>query len=421
VRPAASRRALVAVGLVAAVAAQAAVVGLAGAQLAPPPPTPVNGTPSAYPTALQTPSDQERAPAVSAPSALLADLRTGQVLWSKAPDRPRPIASVTKIMTALLVLEHTQPDDVVRVDPAAVFHHDDYGAGSTLGLRAGERITVKDLLYGLLLGSANDAAVALAIHVSGDEDSFVALMNRTARELGLRDTTFLSPNGLDDRGRSTATDLLRLTLAAQAVPGFETITATRVRRLHSVGGRSRRIQNRNALLWLYPGAFGTKTGSTRLARYCLVGSAERDGRRLVAVVLGAPEGAFDDAAALLNYGFEGFEDRALVDEGEELGTVRIRGGEVMVSAGEGLRALVPSAIGGEPERTVAVDPRAAFPPGPEERVGTLVLTLRGRVLGRVPAIVRSLPQPEPANGPWWARAAGSVARALGDAVGALAA
>ncbi len=208
------------------------------------------------------------------------DVDTGAILYREASRTPLPVASLTKVMTALLTLERTDLDDVVRVDPAAVFHRGDYGSSSTLGLRAGERISVRDLLYALLLGSANDAADALAIHISGDRATFVTAMNRRADGLGMADTRFLSANGLDDRGRSTARDLLTLVEAAEADPAFREIVATRFRDIPAPKGRDRRIQNRNALLWLYPGAVGTKTGSTAGAGFCLIATAEREGRRL---------------------------------------------------------------------------------------------------------------------------------------------
>src|SRR5439155_9805756 len=180
-------------------AAMAATPGVHG-----PPPTPVppRGSLSPFPQALHTPAVATTAPAISAPAAILADLGSGRILFQRDPDTRRPIASLTKIMTALLVLERSKPADQVVIDPRAVFDRKDFGAASTLGLRAGERLSVEDLLYGLLLGSANDAAVALAIHVAGTEQAFVGLMNGRADRLGMGNTDFASSNGLDDRGRS---------------------------------------------------------------------------------------------------------------------------------------------------------------------------------------------------------------------------
>jgi D-alanyl-D-alanine carboxypeptidase (penicillin-binding protein 5/6) len=385
-----------------------------------PPPTPVppRGSPSPFPTALATPSDDTHAPRIPAQAGLLADLETGQILYAKDAGVRRPIASVTKIMTALIALESLPLHEMIRVDPRAVFEKDDYGASSTLGLKAGERISVENLLYALLLGSANDAAVQLAIAVDGSTDAFVHHMNRRALRLGMRATRFYSASGLDDRGRSTPSDLLRLTQAANADETFRTITATRFHTIPAPRGPARRIQNRNAMLWLYPGSFGTKTGMTAGAGACVVTSATRDGRTLVAIVLDAPREPFSSAASLLNYGFDGWETDTVVVADEPQGTVAIRGGTVPVVAGAALTAAVPVA-GADIRTTVAVDPRAAFPPRPDETVGVLVVRAGGAILGRVPLMVPAVPPAPASAGPWWIRAGVAVGAAVADAIHAL--
>ena len=217
-------------------------------------------------------------------------------------------------MTGLLVLESSNPADVVTVTADAVIAEDERPGISALGLEVGEQITVDDLLYALLLQSANDAAVALADHVSGSEGRFVKDMNARAASLGMRDTRFRSPNGLDDRGYSTARDLMTLTRTAMAIPRFADDRGDHVP--HDPGaGRlgTREIQNRDVLLWLYAGASGVKTGYTSRAGFCVVATAERDGRRLVAVVLGAPGDAFSDAASLLDHGFAAFTEHTIRD------------------------------------------------------------------------------------------------------------
>jgi serine-type D-Ala-D-Ala carboxypeptidase (penicillin-binding protein 5/6) len=416
------RRSAAGAALISAVAVVAlASTGLAAA-LSPPPPTPVppDGSLSPFPSVLHTPADASVAPQVSAPVGVLADLGTGQLLTSQGVDTVRPIASLTKIMTALLVLERTKPGDEVVVDPAAVFHPHDYGASSTLGLRAGERLTVDQLLRGMLLGSANDAAVALAIHVAGSTSAFVDLMNQRAKALGLTHTVFYSPNGLDDRGHATARDLIALTRAAMRTPGFADIVRMKTTTLPGPDDEPRHVQNRNAMLWLYRGATGVKTGSTAAARYCLVATAERDGRRLVAVVLGAPVDAFSDAAALLDYGFAAFEPHTFVQEGQSLGTLPIVGGTVPVVAGGTIHRLVPSTALQDARTLISATPGAAFPPAPGQRVGTLRVTIPGGVtVGTVPLIAGDLPAPQPSDVPWWARAAGTVGRAVGGLIGSL--
>ncbi|HEY7668068.1 MAG TPA: D-alanyl-D-alanine carboxypeptidase family protein [Actinomycetota bacterium] len=406
--------------VVAIVALHVSVIGFASAQLAPPPPTPVppDGSLSPFPSALDTPADPLAVPELSAASAVLAELSSGQVLYAKDPRARRSIASLTKIMTALLTLERTEPSEVVTVQPDAVI--DDPGGVAALGLRAGERISVAHLLDALMLQSANDAAIALADHVSGSEDRFVRSMNRRARRLGLQRTRFRSPNGLDDRGTSTAQDLVTLTRAAYRTDGFAPIVAQMHASVPAPDGSTRELQNRNAMLWLYAGAVGVKTGYTSAAGYCVVAVAERDGRSLVAVVLGAPSDAFSDAAALLDHGFAAFEEHTFVEAGEPSGVVSLVGGAVPVETGARLVALVATAALDDVRRRIEVDPEAAYPPAPGERVATLRVTIPGFDLGSVPLVVAAVPPPPaPPDGTWWGRAASAVARGIGAAVSAI--
>jgi D-alanyl-D-alanine carboxypeptidase (penicillin-binding protein 5/6) len=413
-----SRRAALIV--LAVVGIQTSLIGLASAQLAPPPtPVPPDGSLSPFPGSLDTPADASIVPDLSAPSAMLADLDSGQVLFEKDARSQRPIASLTKIMTALLVLERSDPAEIVTVGEDAAIPEDDRPGISALGLETGEQIGVQDLLYALLLQSANDAAVALADHLSGSESRFVKQMNARARELGMPRTRFRSPNGLDDRGYSTARDLVTLTRAAMSTPGFADVVSTEFHTIPAPGGGERHIQNRDVLLWLYPGATGVKTGYTSRSGYCVVATAERDGRRLVAVVLGAPGDAFSDAAALLDHGFTAFTEHLFVREGEPNGVVSLPGGSVPVEAGGDLTALVPTAGLADVREHVTVDPRAAYPPAPGQRVAGLTISLPGLTVGRVPLVVSSVPPPPPIDDdPWWRRAAGAVAGAVDAAVNA---
>jgi len=244
-------------------------------------------------------------PVVRAPSAILVDLDTGRVLFAKDPTRRLPIASLTKIMTGLLVVqrEHDLSATVVVSRRAA------RTAPTDIGLVPGERTTVRALLYGLLLWSGNDAAVALAEHVGGSVPRFLHLMNARAGKLGLADTHFASTNGLNDHGFSTAADLAALTRAALRNATFAKVVATARR---SIAGPKvqavHRLHNRNAMLTTYRGSIGVKTGYTSAAGDCVVEAARRDGRTLIAVVLGDPPAthwrdAYGDARRLLDYGF----------------------------------------------------------------------------------------------------------------------
>jgi len=242
-------------------------------------------------------------PRVRAPSAVLVDLASGRELFDRHPARRRPIASLAKIMTALVVLDHAPLSEVATVSRRAT-----RAAPIDIGLKRGERMTVRDLLYGLLLWSGNDAAVALAEHVGGSVRRFLRMMNDEARALGLGRTRFVSPNGLNDRGYSTARDVAILARFALADRTFASFVATRRHRIPGPRTQVHRLRNLNAMLFRYPGATGVKTGYTRAAGTCVVASASRAGHEMLAVVLGDPSGdgwraAYRDATRLLDYGF----------------------------------------------------------------------------------------------------------------------
>jgi D-alanyl-D-alanine carboxypeptidase (penicillin-binding protein 5/6) len=402
--------------------AQVTALRALGPAVAPPPtPVPPNGSPSPFLSRLSIPADPIPVPRIEASAAVLMDLGAGQMLSQESPGETRPVASLTKLMTALLVLENEggQLDRTVRVHPDAVFDRGDYGASSTLGLRPGERVSVRGLLAGLLLGSANDAAEALAIEEEGSVGAFVNAMNARARALGMSQTRFASPHGLDDRGVSTATDLLVLLRAAREHTIFRRLAASKFAIVRSDTVRPRRIQNRNVMLWLYAGATGVKTGSTAGAGFCLLATARRGDRELAVVVLGGGDEVFSDAAALLNHGFAAYERRTLVEEGTSLGSVRVRGGQVPVVAGERLEALVRVGESGEVERTLATSPDAAYPTPSGSEVGTLRLSLGGETLGLIPVLAADLPAPHEPGGSWWGRTAGALAGAVRTVVAGL--
>lgn len=234
---------------------------------------------------------------VSATSAVLIDADTGEVLYEKNAHTSAQIASTTKIMTALVVLENCSPDEVVTVTAESVGVE-----GSSMYLKAGEQLTVRELLYGMMLTSGNDAAVALACHTAGSEEGFVKLMNDKAQELGLKNACFKNPHGLTAEGHGcTAYELALITKAAVKSKLFCDIVSTK----HlSVAGRF--LTNHNKMLELYDGASGVKTGYTRAAGRTLVTFAERDGMRLIAVTLNAPDD-WDDHCNMLDYGFNSYK------------------------------------------------------------------------------------------------------------------
>jgi serine-type D-Ala-D-Ala carboxypeptidase (penicillin-binding protein 5/6) len=238
-------------------------------------------------------------PPLGAPEAILVDAGSGRVLWAKRSHQRRPIASTTKIMTAVLGLERLSLTRQVRVNPIVP-----RVALNREGLRAHERVPIWKLMYGLLLFSGNDDALELAIATSGSRGAFLQLMNAKAQTLGLRDTHFTSPSGVVDRGNySTAYDLAALGRYAMEIPRFRAIVRTRIAHVKwAPPTYAKTYVNKNPLLGRFRGADGIKTGWTTLAGHCLVASARRGSKQLIAVVLHSPD-PYGDARRLLNFGF----------------------------------------------------------------------------------------------------------------------
>ena len=261
-----------------------------------------------------------RVQAISAEKAILMDGNTGRILYKKQADQQSLIASTTKIMTALIVCEQCNVLDRMRIPKEAVGIE-----GSSMYLREGEVLTLQELLYGLMLRSGNDAAVALAIYCGGTVEGFAGLMNDKARQLGMTNTHFVNPNGLDAPGHySTARDMAILAAYAMENPIFaRTVAAKTV----TIGDRI--LQNHNKLLWQVDGADGVKTGYTKAAGRILVSSATRQGRRLIAVTINAPND-WADHKKLLEDGFTRYAVHSIVTEGDCLGSAEVAGGQTGV-------------------------------------------------------------------------------------------
>ena len=258
-----------------------------------------------------------RAHGLSAQRTILMDAATGRVICERNADEQSLIASTTKIMTALVVCEQCNVLDRMRIPKEAVGIE-----GSSMYLKEGEVLTIQELLYGLMLHSGNDAAVALAIYCGGTVEGFAELMNDKARALGLTGSHFVNPNGLDAPGHySTARDLAILSAYAMDNPIFRQTVSTK-----NVAVGERYLHNHNKLLWRVDGADGVKTGYTRAAGRILVSSAIRNGRRLICVTINDPDD-WNDHAALLEKGFSGYEIKRIISEGDCLGTVEIAGGQ----------------------------------------------------------------------------------------------
>lgn len=258
-------------------------------------------------------------PELSAASAILVDGESGRVLYEKNAMEPRAIASITKLMTALIAMDCIEnlADEVeIKAEWTGI-------EGSSIYLRPGESITVEGLLYGLLLQSGNDAAVAIASHCAGSVDAFVERMNMKARELGMTDTRFQDPHGLSEENHySTAYDMALLGRACSENDLIAEIISTRSK---TIGTRT--FVNHNKLLWLYDKCTGMKTGYTRKAGRTLVSSAEQDGQTLIAVTLNAQDD-WNDHKKLFEYGFQHYSKSVLCTEGETIKRIPVHGGLV---------------------------------------------------------------------------------------------
>jgi D-alanyl-D-alanine carboxypeptidase (penicillin-binding protein 5/6) len=302
---------------------------------------------------------QEAPPSISAEAGVLVDSTDRTVLWEKNAHERRSPASTTKILTALIVIEKARPASFVTISRNA----EEVGEGEDgpnptvqLNLVAGERQTVRDLLFGLMLESANDAAVALAEHVAGSVSRFSDLMNEKAAAVGAKESHFVNPHGLEEQDHySTAFDLMLLGREAMKNPLFRDIVDTTSYLFPGFGSRpAQMIENRNKLLGSYEGADGIKTGFTTPAGRAIVASAHRSAESRIAVVLGSPTDAQQDAASLLDYGFGSFSRVELVRSGLAWGHATLGDGETFVIVpGEGLVLLVRNES--KPKTTVDLD------------------------------------------------------------------
>lgn len=258
-------------------------------------------------------------PELSASSAILIDGESGRVLFERNARQERGIASITKLMTALVALEHTASlDEQVLIRPEWTGIE-----GSSIYLKAGETVTLEALLYGLLLNSGNDAAAAVAAYCAGTAETFVAWMNGKAAQLEMKQTHFTNPSGLSEDGHySTAYDMALLARACSGNEALSRIVSTK-----SITLGQRTFTNHNKLLWRYEGCTGMKTGYTQLSGRTLISRAERDGRTLIAVTLNAPDD-WADHAALFDYGFAHFSSQLLCTEGKRICGIPVSGGLV---------------------------------------------------------------------------------------------
>ncbi len=259
---------------------------------------------------------------VYAEGAVLMEMSTKRVMYQKNAHLELPMASTTKIMTALVALSYGKLSETVIVPDEAQGVE-----GSSIWLSAGEKHTLEDLLYGLMLSSGNDAAVTIAIHIGGSVEGFSAMMNQKARDLGANDSNFVNPHGLHDEEHfTTAYDLALIAATAMENEDFRTIVSTESRTIPWEGAQwDRTLQNKNKILWQYEGGNGVKTGYTSNAGRCLVAAANREDMQLISVVLDSPD-MFLQSQSLLDYGFDVYDMHMIFNKDEYLGEVEIKGG-----------------------------------------------------------------------------------------------
>ena len=323
---------------------------------------------------------------LNAKSAILMEKSTGNILYESNPDERLPIASVTKVMTMLLIMEAVDSgkislDDMVTVSENAM----SYG-GSTMFLETGEQLTVNDMLKGIAVASANDGCVAMAEHLAGSESAFVDMMNEKAKELGMENTHFMNTNGLDeDDHYSSARDVA---IMSRELMKHETIFNYTSIWMDTLRGGKFQLANTNKLIRFYDGANGLKTGSTSKALCCLSAAAKRNDMQLIAVVLGAPTSAerFASAKSLLDYGFANYAVNTQITAGDEVQKIAVEKGvdkEVGVVAGDSCSTLMKKGQEDNITKEIKIDETITAPIEAGQKIGTMTISRDGEVIADI--------------------------------------
>lgn len=338
----------------------------------------------AAPTSLPT---KDPPPVINGQTGVLIDAKTATVLYDKNAHARMEPASTTKIMTAILALEKGKLSDIVTVGKEPTL-----ADGTRIYLEEGEKLTLKQLLYAMLLNSANDAAIAIAEYIGQDVPSFVKMMNEKAREIGAYDTTFVNPNGLPAEGHlTTAYDLaLMARYALLNFPEFRKIVSTKTYNIPWQGKQwDRQLVNINKLLWRYEGANGVKTGYTHSAGQTVVASATKDGWQLIAVVLKTQgQNVWSDAEALLDYGFNNFQPYTVIEKGKTVTSEKIKyGGNVELETAGDFSTAIPKGTAPITTKTV-IKPDFIAPVKKGDILGQLEIFQNGKKIGSVPLVAR---------------------------------
>jgi len=320
-------------------------------------------------------------PTILGKSAVLMDSVTGKVLYEKHCHEKRPPASLTKVMTAILAMENASLNKTVCASPHA--SETEYGS---LHLKPGEKLSLEDLLYGLLLRSANDAAVCVAENIAGSEQKFALLMNKKAKEIGANDTHFVNPHGLyDPQHYSTAYDLALISRYAIRYPEFNSIVSTKRTRIdRTIDSLDVSLKNTAGFLWHYEGADGIKTGYIKQSGHCFIGSATRGKWRLIAVVMNSRNPGHD-VADLMDYGFKYFKPVVLAKANQVMGTAQVEGGKsktVRIVTSDALGQVRRKELPAATKTNMQVN-KIFAPINRGEKVGTLTGYVNGKSIGSV--------------------------------------
>ncbi len=326
---------------------------------------------------------------LSCESAVLVEVSSGNTLYEQNSDEKLPPASITKIMTLLLIYEAERDGKISFDDTVTVSEHAASMGGSQVYLEAGEKQTAAELTKCIAIASANDAAVAMAEYIGGSEDGFVELMNSRAKELGMNNTTFKNACGLDEEGHmTTAADIA--VMSRELLHNFPEIkeytTTWQDTITHSTkrGDNEFGLTNTNKLIKWYDGATGLKTGSTGNAKYCLSASADKNGMELVAVVMAAPDNKsrFSEAMKLLDYGYANYTVMTGAKQGDTAGEANVSRGEhetVLLEMGSDIKALIPKG-GSEPSLTFEIYEDICAPVEKGTKAGEAIYTLDGKTI-----------------------------------------
>jgi serine-type D-Ala-D-Ala carboxypeptidase (penicillin-binding protein 5/6) len=350
-------------------------------------------------------------PEITAPTAILIDAKTGKVLYEKNADEKHYPASTTKVMTGLLAVEHGKMDEIITIgkNPPLIER-----GSSQIYLITDEQLTMEQLLYALMLESANDAAVAIAEHISGSVDEFAKLMNSKAKELGATNTNFVNPNGLhNDNHYTTARDLAMIAKYAMTLDKFRSVVKEVKYTIPKTNKQEERnyITNSNKLIWKtydkfrYEYATGIKTGYTVKAKQCLVGGAKKGDMELISVVMGAEgQNIYSDTVALFEYGFANYQNVEILKKDQIVTSVSVTESEEKINllAAENFSLVLNQAEREKVETTIKTNDSITEPIKKGQVLGAMLINVNGKEVKKIDLLSSvEIPAPKKLSSYWW--------------------